>query len=56
MFKQALLSYIVSQMSSHQEIQELQKTFLGLDKNNDGLSLFFIFIQSIIFIRIFKQG
>ncbi|CAD8140614.1 unnamed protein product [Paramecium pentaurelia] len=34
--KQALMSYMITQMSTQKEIQELQKEFQRLDINNDG--------------------
>jgi calcium-dependent protein kinase len=34
--KQALMQYIVSQMTTEKEVEELQKTFQGLDTNKDG--------------------
>lgn len=35
-FKSAILSYIVSQMSTQKDVEELQKTFKSLDKDNNG--------------------
>ncbi|CAD8143599.1 unnamed protein product [Paramecium octaurelia] len=34
--KQALMSYMITQMSTQKEIQDLQKEFQRLDENNDG--------------------
>ncbi|EGR29125.1 hypothetical protein IMG5_162280 [Ichthyophthirius multifiliis] len=35
--KQAIMTYIVSQMITQQEKQELQKNFMSLDQNGDGM-------------------